>query len=32
VACHKDGVGGAPKFPANHASYTDAMCAGCHKS
>ncbi len=31
LVCHKDGTAGAPKIPSNHASYTDAMCANCHK-
>ncbi|MBI4333432.1 MAG: NapC/NirT family cytochrome c [Chloroflexi bacterium] len=28
--CHKDGIGGAPKFPSNHSAFNEATCAGCH--
>ena len=31
-ACHEQGIGGAPKWPDNHASFTEQTCAGCHKS
>ena len=31
LACHKDGVGGAPKAPADHAGRTNEMCQVCHK-
>lgn len=31
TTCHATGANGAPKFPASHASYTDAVCSGCHK-
>ncbi|MDE3089832.1 MAG: NapC/NirT family cytochrome c [Chloroflexota bacterium] len=31
VACHSSGVGGAPKFPATHASFTDDLCKTCHQ-
>ncbi len=33
TACHATGVAGAPKFPSNHASFTDALatCQACHK-
>lgn len=31
VICHATGVGGAPKFPADHTGRTSAMCQGCHK-
>lgn len=29
--CHKDGIGGAPKWPGNHATFTDQMCGACHQ-
>jgi hypothetical protein len=31
VACHATGVGGAPKFPADHAGRTNDICKGCHQ-
>jgi hypothetical protein len=32
ITCHGAGVAGAPKFPANHVSFTEAQCATCHKA
>ncbi len=32
VTCHGTGAAGAPKFPENHASFTEAQCATCHKA
>lgn len=32
AACHAQGIAGAPKFPENHATFTEAQCATCHKS
>ncbi len=32
LSCHKDGIGGAPKTPANHAGRTNETCTGCHKA
>ena len=29
--CHATGVGGAPKFPADHTGRTNQMCAACHQ-
>lgn len=29
--CHATGVGGAPKFPADHTGRTNEMCQLCHK-
>ncbi|MBI5300746.1 MAG: ammonia-forming cytochrome c nitrite reductase subunit c552 [Chloroflexi bacterium] len=29
--CHATGVGGAPKFPADHTGRTNEMCQVCHK-
>ncbi|MBI4671219.1 MAG: ammonia-forming cytochrome c nitrite reductase subunit c552 [Chloroflexi bacterium] len=31
LACHTDGVAGAPKFPADHAGRTNEQCLLCHK-
>ncbi|MGB8643831.1 MAG: cytochrome c3 family protein [Anaerolineae bacterium] len=31
LACHKDGLAGAPKVPASHAGRTVDMCRGCHQ-
>jgi len=31
VACHATGVGGSPKFPADHAGRTNESCKGCHQ-
>ena len=31
VVCHATGVGGATKFPPDHAGRTNEMCQGCHK-
>lgn len=31
LSCHKDGVGGAPKYPADHAGRTNDTCQMCHK-
>jgi hypothetical protein len=31
LACHEDGVGGAPQVPADHAGRTNEICQGCHK-
>lgn len=31
AACHATGALDSPKFPENHADYTDAQCADCHK-
>jgi len=31
VICHSTGVGGAPKFPADHTGRTNEMCQLCHK-
>ncbi len=30
AACHGQGLAGAPKWPDNHASFTEQVCAGCH--
>lgn len=31
--CHEQGVAGAPKWPANHTAFPDALatCQACHK-
>ncbi len=29
--CHQEGMAGAPQWPGNHASFTEQVCAGCHK-
>lgn len=29
--CHSEGLGGAPKWPANHVGRTEAMCPACHQ-
>lgn len=29
--CHATGVGGAPKFPADHTGRTNDMCKACHQ-
>jgi nitrate/TMAO reductase-like tetraheme cytochrome c subunit/cytochrome c5 len=31
TTCHATGANGAPKFPDNHASYTNDLCLTCHK-
>jgi hypothetical protein len=31
VACHADGVAGAPKYPADHQGRTNEQCLLCHK-
>ena len=31
LICHSTGVGGAPKFPADHTGRTNDMCQVCHK-
>jgi hypothetical protein len=31
VVCHATGVGGAPKYPADHTGRTNEMCQLCHK-
>jgi hypothetical protein len=31
LSCHKEGVNGAPKYPADHAGRTNDVCQGCHK-
>jgi len=31
LSCHKDGVNGAPKYPADHAGRTNDVCQMCHK-
>jgi hypothetical protein len=30
TVCHETGVGGAPRFPADHAGRTDDTCTQCH--
>ncbi len=32
LACHEQGIAGAPKRPADHAGRTNEMCAACHKA
>ncbi len=29
--CHEQGIGDASQWPDNHASFTEEMCASCHK-
>lgn len=29
-ACHQAGLMGAPRWPENHANFTEQLCAGCH--
>ncbi len=31
LACHKDGLAGAPKVPSDHIGRTNEMCRGCHQ-
>ncbi len=31
IVCHSTGVGGAPKFPADHTGRTNEMCKACHQ-
>ena len=31
AVCHATGLGGAPKFPADHTGRTNEMCQMCHK-
>ncbi|MBI2836315.1 MAG: hypothetical protein HYX85_01310 [Chloroflexi bacterium] len=31
LTCHKDGLAGAPKVPADHAGRTSEMCRACHQ-
>lgn len=31
VACHGTGAAGAPKFPDNHAAFTEDQCSTCHQ-
>lgn len=31
VGCHREGAGGAPRFPDDHASRTNDTCQGCHQ-
>ncbi len=30
-ACHEQGIGGAPQWPDNHASFTEEICSSCHQ-
>ncbi len=30
--CHEQGIGDAPKWPDNHAGYTEQICTSCHQS
>ncbi len=32
LICHKAGIAVAPIFLTSHASYTDTLCTGCHKT
>ncbi len=31
LACHQDGVGGAPRIPGDHADRTNDVCQTCHQ-
>ncbi len=31
LACHADGIAGAPQVPANHEGRTDDVCRACHQ-
>lgn len=31
LACHQEGMGGAPKVPQDHAGRTNDVCQGCHQ-
>lgn len=30
LACHEEGVGGAPQIPGDHTGRSNEMCTGCH--
>jgi hypothetical protein len=31
LACHREGIGGAPQIPPDHAGRTNDICQGCHQ-